>query len=433
VGTHTTELDDLRNRSAMTSFLQRVIGFAELRIVALKDKKDQVSDDVHPVNVVQTPGDEWVVEQSAKIRRLDDRIKCIQAFEAATLRFLRMYIDALDQLSRSEGDVIILLEASKFQAVRLVTNRKEIQSNNIAVRGTPTRPLSAALIPSMNQGMGVLLIKAPAELERAFERALEISRTSSQSNCTEVATRITMQFLSPTMERLNHERRDAFLCGESQTGRTKEELDRLDMAGSFHRVVMSSNDDDRAIDLFRRVYKTMVTWIDSDAAAGYVKLITKALNSDDPVSSPVLRNSTVVRFLAEAADRWGSTREKRCAMIILKNHYDFNKNEFVDMPNTPLVAYADDAPIFLTANEEEQRAPEIQPLFASLEAAEDAIRDRGRSTDAFHKKHPVLKPVRFDESAAAVRRKKSARDPNDVTTNSHMDDAEEEDHYAGFE
>jgi len=437
VGTHTTELDDLRNRSAMTSFLQRVIGFAELRIFALKAKKDQVSDDVHPgcVDVAQTPlEDEWVVEQSAKIRRLDDRIKCIQAFEAATLRFLRMYIDALDQLSRSDGDVIILLEASKFQAVRLVTNRKEIESNAIALRGTPTRPLSAALIPSINQGMGVLSIKAPAELERAFERALEISRTSSQSNCTEVATRITMQFLSPTMERLNNERRDAFLCGESQTGRTTEELDRLDMAGSFHRVFMSSSDDDRAIYLFRRVYKTMVTSIDNDAAAGYVKLITKALNSDDPVSSPVLRNSTVVRFLAEAAALWGSVRERRCATIILKNHYDFNKNEFVDMPNTPLVAYADDAPIFLTANEEEQRAPEIQPLFTSLESAEDAIRDRGRAADAFHRRYPRLKPVRFEEEAAVARRKKKAdRDPNDVTVNSHMDDGDAEDHYVGFE
>ena len=444
VSTNKITIENLRNRTAMTEFLQRVLTFVELRIVDVKDKKDQAADNVHPecVDAMQTPEDDWVVEQSAKIRRLDDRIKCLEEFESATMRFLRTYVDALDRLGASEGDTNLLKESSKFQSLRLITNRKEIESINICARGTPTRPLSVALIPSTNQGKGILSIKATAELERAFERALEISLTISHAHCTEIATRITMQYLSPTMERLNMERRDTFLCGESQTGRTSEEIARLDMAGSFHRVLMSAPTDERAIDLFRRVYKTILAPIDCDSAAGYLKLITKALNSDDPVSSPVLRNSTVVRFLAEAAVRWGSVRERGCAKTILGNHYDFNKNEFVDTPNKPLVAYADDdTPTMSTAYEEGHLQPELFQRFHAaeglLEAAEEMMRERVRKHDASHKEllrrapnAPFNKP--FDEAAAARRKKKPARDPDDVTVNSHMDDADKEMHYEEF-
>jgi hypothetical protein len=209
------------------------------------------------------------------------------------------------------------------------------------------------------------------------------------------------------MERLNKERRDAFLCGESQIGRTSEEISRLDMAGSFHGVLMSTPNAERAIDLFRRVYKTTLAPIDSDAAAGYLKLITNALNSNDPVSSPVLRNSTVVRFLSEAAVRWGSVRERRCAKTILENHYDFNKNEFVDTPNKPLVDYADDTPTMPTAHEEDQLPAEIRQLFPTLEAAEDAIRAR---------------ELRSDSAAARINKKKSASDINEAEDKKDYDD-----------
>ncbi|MDA9603574.1 hypothetical protein N9S30_00300 [bacterium] len=438
VSTNKIAIEDLRNRPAMTEFLQRVLTFVELRLVDVRAKKDQVADKVHPacVDTIKTPEDEWVVEQSAKIRRLDDRIKCLEKFESTTMRFLRVYVDALDRCGESEGDINLLKESSKFQSARLVTNRKEIESINICARGTPTRPLSVALIPSTNQGKGILSIKATAELESAFERAIEISLTSSHAHCTEIATRITMQYLSPTMERLNNGRRDTFLCGESQIGRRPEEIARLDMAGSFHRVLMSVPNDERAVDLFRRVYKTTLAPIDSDAAAGYLKLMTNALNSDDPVSSPVLRNSTVVRFLAEAAFLWGSVREKRCAKTILENHYDFNKNEFVDTPNKPLVAYADDTPTMPAHEEEHHLQPELFQRFHAaeglLEAAEEAMRERGRREDALHQRYPSLKPVRFDEAAAARRKKKSERDPDDVIVNSHMDDADKEMHYEEF-
>jgi len=40
--------------------------------------------------------------------------------------------------------------------------------------------------------------------------------------------------------------------------------------------------------------------------------------------------------------------------------------------------------------------------------------------------------VRFDEAAAARRKKKPARDSEDVTVNSHMDDADNEMHYDEF-
>ena len=420
----------LWNRQEVSEFLQRVLSFIELRLLVLQDEKTQDDDDD--------------VEQSAKIRRLDIRIKYMQEFEAATTRFLRTYIVALDRFDdKSKSSAIILQGASTFQAARLTVNRKEIDHSTISLRGTPKRPLSVALIPSKLASKGILQIEATNAIELALEKSLSILHTASRSNCTKIATRVSMNFLSPTMQRLNHERAKDF-TESNEDVLTREQLARVDMAASFHRVLAADDDSDygdAAIELFQRVHETVLAPIDKESTAGYLKLVNEALAGGDPISAPVLRNSTIVRFLAECASRWGSPREKRCAATILSNNYDYNKNNFVDTPNKPLVAID-----VIAAVQSSPSPPELFQAFhadshlrlAAAAAAQggsrqkddgadtvdDAMRDRSRAHDALRTKYSWL----TTSSPSPQKNKKNPRNPG-IVKNAHMCDADGDDFY----
>ena len=200
------------------------------------------------------------------------------------------------------------------------------------------RPVSACLRPNFNPSYGILGIAFSAKLEDALQKALDIKIPSKSivADCTALTTRITMKYLSETMQRLNEERRERVEEAREEQMVQARRLGRpdadLSTVGGYQHYVKSND----AMLLFKRVHELISSPIGNVAATQYMKLIIEAMSSDDPESAPILRHPIVVRFMIEAALAWGSTREKKCARRLLDYNYNFNDHKFINAAHLEL-------------------------------------------------------------------------------------------------
>ena len=338
VASHASTIATLRSEQTITD-LGRLQAAIDLRHVATKTKEFEVEGKVPPTGVdpCSDRGNAWLEQQRRKLQKLGDHEKKlsklterIQALQAASIAVVST------ESEKPTIDAALLKEAWEFQSERLTTNRSAIDhavhsSRDDVYDDNGKRPVSACLRPTFNPAYGIMGIAFSAALEDALQKTLDIKNPSKSivADCTTLTTRITMKYLSETMERLNEERNECVQEARAEQMVQARRLGRpdadLSTVGGYQHYIKSND----AVMLFKRVHELISSPLGNLAALQYMKLVIDAVSSEDPESEPILRHPIVVRFMIEAALAWGSNREKRCARRLLEYHYDFNRYKFL--------------------------------------------------------------------------------------------------------